>query len=376
MTDKKIIIAPDSFKGSISSIEAADAIMAGFEKEGFDNCICVPMADGGEGTVEAMIAATGGKIITLSAKGPMQDEVQAFYGIMGDGKTAVIEMAAASGLPLVASGENNPLIATTYGTGQLMLDAINKGCEKIILGIGGSATNDGGSGMARALGVRFIDNAGNDLPEGGAALINLDKIDMSGFDARFNNVEIDVACDVNNPLCGANGATAIYGPQKGVSSDMVKDLDSALLNLAGVINQDLNKEILNLPGSGAAGGLGGGLVAFCGARLKKGIDIIMEAANMDTLIKDADIVITGEGQTDYQTAFGKVPAGIASLCKKYGKPLICMSGGLGDDYDALYDIGITSILSICDKPMTLEYAMQNAQELLTNLARSVARMYI
>ena len=374
MPNKKIVIAPDSFKGSVSSVEAADAIKAGFEKEGFSDIACVPMADGGEGTVEAMIAATGGKIIKLKAKGPMGDETDAFYGIMGDDKTAVIEMAAASGLPLVR-GEKNPLIATTYGTGQLMRDAADRGCTKIILGIGGSATNDGGTGMARALGVRFLDSEGGELPEGGGALSELSDIDVSGYDTRFDSIDIEVACDVDNPLCGENGASAVYGPQKGATPEMVKYLDSALLNLAGVIKHKLDKDILNLPGSGAAGGLGGGLVAFAGAKLKKGIDIIMDAAGMDELISGADLVITGEGQTDFQTAFGKVPAGIASLCKKYGKPLICISGGLGKNYEALYDIGITSLLSICDRPMSLDMAMENAEELLTNLARSVARMY-
>ena len=283
-------------------------------------------------------------------------------------------MAAASGLPLV-KGEKNPLVATTYGTGQLMSDAADRGCTKIILGIGGSATNDGGTGMASALGVRFLDADDNDLPEGGAALAKLEKIDMFGFDTRFDAIDIEVACDVNNTLCGENGASAVYGPQKGATPEVIKQLDSALLNLSGVVAHYLGKDILSLPGSGAAGGLGGGLVAFTGAKLKSGIDIIMEAAGLDEAIKDADLVITGEGQTDFQTAFGKVPAGIAGICKKYDKPLVCMSGGLGKNYEALYDIGITSIFSICDRPMSLDYAIENAEELLYNLARSVARLF-
>ena len=229
--------------------------------------------------------------------------------------------------------------------------------------------------MARALGVRFLDADGNELPEGGAALINLADIDMSSFDKRFDSIAIEVACDVDNPLCGENGASAIYGPQKGATPEMVKQLDLALLNLAGVVKHKLGKDILNRPGSGAAGGLGGGLMAFTGAKLKRGIDTIMDAAGMDEIIRNADLVITGEGQSDYQTAFGKVPAGIAGLCKKYGKPLMCISGGLGENYEALYGIGITSIFSICDRPMSLDYAMENAGKLLTNLARSVARMY-
>ena len=374
MSEKKIIIAPDSFKGSISSVKAAEAIKDGFKKEGFKNIVCVPMADGGEGTTEAMIASSGGKMISIRVHGPMSDEVDAFYGIMGDGKTAVIEMAAASGLPLVL-GEKNPMIATTYGTGQLMRNAAQRGCKKIILGLGGSATNDGGAGMARALGAKFLYADGTELPDGGGALINLDSIDISNFDTRFNDIEIEVACDVNNPLCGENGAAAVYGPQKGASPETVKMLDSALSKLSGVISRDLKKDILDLPGSGAAGGLGGGLVAFTGAKLKSGVDIVMDAAGLGELILDADLVITGEGQTDFQTAFGKVPAGIASLCKKYRKPLVCISGGLGENYEALYDIGITSMFSICDMPMSLDYAMQNAGELLANLSRSVARIY-
>jgi glycerate kinase len=375
MQEKNILIAPDSFKGSLCAADAAKAIAKGFSKAGFNNTTCAPMADGGEGTVEAMIAAVGGNIISIDVNGPMGDKVRAFYGILEDKKTAIIEMASASGLPLV-KGEKNPLIATSYGTGELMLDAVKRGCNKIIMGLGGSATNDGGSGMARALGIRFLDALGHDLPEGGEALINLDRIDMSDFESRFNNVNIQVACDVDNPLCGANGATAVYGPQKGATPKMVTTLDDALKNYARIIKRDIGNDIQSIPGSGAAGGLGGGLCAFAGAELKRGVDIVMSAIGMNSLISKADIVVTGEGQTDFQTAFGKVPAGIASLCKKHGKPLICLSGSLGENCESLYDIGITSLFSICNKPMTLEYAIENAENLLTNLAQNVARLYI
>lgn len=372
----RVVIAPDSFKGSITSFDAANAIKIGFEKENINDCICIPMADGGEGTVEAMIAATDGKLIRTIATGPMGHMVDSFYGILGDNETAVIEMAAASGLPLVAKDKRNPLVSSTYGTGELMLDAISRGCKKLIIGIGGSATNDGGTGMARALGVRFFDKVSKELPQGGSALKDLSRIDMSLFDKRLFDVDIRVACDVTNPLCGKTGASYIYAPQKGASPEMVKALDDALLNFASIVKHDIQKDILELPGSGAAGGLGGGLFAFANAKLQKGIDIITDITNIEDYIKDADLVITGEGQTDHQTAYGKVPSGIAKIAKKYSKPLICVSGSLGDGYEKLYDIGITACLSICDRPMDLSYAIENAEELLTNISRSIARIYL
>ena len=356
--DLKVVIAPDSFKGSLTSLEAANAIKKGFELEGVSNCICIPMADGGEGTVDAMISATGGKLVKCKATDPMGTTIDAFYGILGDGKTAVIEMAAASGLPLVKTADRNPMLASTFGTGELMLDAVNNGCSKLIIGIGGSATNDGGTGMAKALGIQFLDINNNELHEGGGALIDLYKINTTHFDKRFYDIEIQVACDVDNPLCGESGASYVYGPQKGATQKMVTQLDRSLRNLAYVLKKDMNKDILDLPGAGAAGGLGGGLFAFVDAKLLKGIHIMMEAANIDEQIKNADLVITGEGQTDYQTAFGKVPAGIAEITSKYKKPLICISGSLGKDYEKLYDIGITSIFSICNKPMNLKYAIE------------------
>ncbi|MCK5128763.1 MAG: glycerate kinase [Clostridiales bacterium] len=372
--DLKVVIAPDSFKGSLTSLEAANAIKKGFELEGVSNCICIPMADGGEGTVDAMISATGGKLVKCKATDPMGTTIDAFYGILGDGKTAVIEMAAASGLPLVKTADRNPMLASTFGTGELMLDAVNNGCSKLIIGIGGSATNDGGTGMAKALGIQFLDINNNELHEGGGALIDLYKINTTHFDKRFYDIEIQVACDVDNPLCGESGASYVYGPQKGATQKMVTQLDRSLRNLAYVLKKDMNKDILDLPGAGAAGGLGGGLFAFVDAKLLKGIHIMMEAANIDEQIKNADLVITGEGQTDYQTAFGKVPAGIAEITSKYKKPLICISGSLGKDYEKLYDIGITSIFSICNKPMNLKYAIENAEELITNLSQSIARL--
>lgn len=372
----KVVIAPDSFKGSITSLQAANAVRQGFLLEGIQNCICIPMADGGEGSVSAMINATNGKIVKIKVSGPMGNMADAFYGILGNEKTAVIEMASASGLPLVKKNERNPLVASTYGTGEIMIDAINKGCTKLIIGIGGSATNDGGAGMAKALGAKFLDSDNNHLPAGGGALKNLASIDMEKFDNRFYDIDIQVACDVNNPLCGEFGASYVYGPQKGADKNTVKLLDDALFNFSKIVMKDLDKDILNLPGSGAAGGLGGGLSAFVNAKLEKGVDIIMKALNIDEQIKKADLVITGEGQSDFQTAFGKVPAGIAQIAKKYHKPLICISGGLGSDYEKLYEIGITSIFSICDKPMSLDYAMDNAEELLINLSRSIARLII
>ena len=241
---------------------------------------------------------------------------------------------------------------------------------------GGSATTGGGTGMAKALGYKFLDKDNNELPEGGGSLIDLHKIDTASFDKRFNSIDIIVACDVNNPLCGLNGAAHVYSPQKGADSRIVLLLDDALKHFAKVVKRDLSKDILDLPGAGAAGGLGGGLFAFAGAKLTSGVSTMIQATNLESLIKDADLIITGEGQVDYQTAYGKVPSGIAKIAKTYSKPLVCIAGSLGKDYDSLYEIGITSIFSICDKPMTLDYAMQNAETLITNLTRSIIRQHL
>lgn len=371
---KRIVAAPDSFKGSLTAREVAEAMEAGINR--FDNSVKVvkvPMADGGEGTAQSMVDATGGRIISVTVKGPMGNEVEAFYGILGDGRTAVIEMAAASGLPLVKPEERNPSIATTYGTGELIIHALDMGCRSIIIGVGGSATNDGGAGAAQALGVRFLDDTGNDIGFGGGSLDRLYKIDINNLDSRIKDTRITVACDVDNPLCGTRGASRIFGPQKGADNEMIEKLDRNLSHYADIIENTLGVNIKDFPGAGAAGGLGGGLMAFLGATLKKGVDIVTETVELENKIKDADLVITGEGMMDYQTIYGKTPFGVAKVAEKYGIPVVAICGSIGKGAEVLYDNGFTSIFSIIDKPMSIEEAMENSSELIQNCSERVVR---
>jgi glycerate kinase len=371
---RRIVAAPDSFKGSLTAKEAAEAIEKGIKK--FDNSIevvKVPMADGGEGTVQSMVDATGGRMISVTVKGPMLNEVEAFYGILGDGRTAVIEMAAASGLPLVKPGERNPLKATTYGTGELIRHALDMGCTDIIIGIGGSATNDGGAGALQALGVRFLDADRNDIGAGGGDLGRLQSIDVNNLDPRIKDTVINVACDVDNPLCGPKGASFIFGPQKGADSAMVEELDRNLAHYADLVESTLGVRIKDFPGAGAAGGLGGGLLAFLGANLKKGVDLVIETVELEKKIKDADLVITGEGMMDHQTIYGKTPFGVARTAKKYGIPVIAICGSIGKGAEVLYDNGFASIFSIIDRPMGLDEAMEKSSELIRNCSERVVR---
>ena len=370
----KIIIAPDSYKGSLSAKAVAECIERGIKKiYKKAHIVKIPMADGGEGTVQSLVDGTNGKIIKLKVKGPLLREVDAFYGILGDGKTAIIEMAAASGLPLISNEERNPLKTTTYGTGQLIKSALDMGCRKIIIGIGGSSTNDGGTGMLSALGVKFLDQRGNDIGLGGESLANLYTVDVRDMDPRIKESIIIAACDVDNPLCGLNGAAHIFGPQKGADEKMIEILDENLSNFSEVIKRDLGIEIKDIPGSGAAGGLGGGLLAFFNAKLKRGIDIVIETTNLQENIKDADLVITGEGMIDYQTAFGKTPFGVAKVAQKYNVPVIAIAGGIGKDAESLYDKGFNSIFSIVDKPMQLEDAIEDAGILLEKTTERIMR---
>ncbi|MDI6617682.1 MAG: glycerate kinase [Clostridiales bacterium] len=371
----KIVVAPDSYKGSLTAKEVGDNIEIGIRKVFPDAEITkIPMADGGEGTVQSLADATGGKIIKANVKGPLFNDVEAFYGILGDGKTAVIEMAAASGLPLVPEDKRNPLKTTTYGTGELIMHAINRGCRNFIIGIGGSATNDGGEGMAKALGAKFEDKDGKDICLGGGALGRLEKIDTSGMDKRLRECNFVAACDVNNPLCGPDGASYVFGPQKGADDHMVKVLDSNLSNYADIIKKDLKQDIKNVPGSGAAGGLGAGLLVFLNAKLKNGIDIVIETTNLREKIKGADLVITGEGMIDFQTAFGKTPYGVAKTAKEKNIPVIAIAGGIGKDARTLYDKGFDSIFSIVDKPMTLDEAIKNGSSYLQQTAERIMRV--
>ncbi|MCX7642652.1 MAG: glycerate kinase [Armatimonadetes bacterium] len=368
----RLVIAPDSFKGSASAKEVAQAIADGlkvaFSGAEFD---LVPMADGGEGTVEALVAATGGKTIAKRVTGPLGELVDAFFGILGDGETAAIEMAAAAGLHLVPPEKRNPLVTTTYGVGELIKAALDSGCKRVIVGIGGSATNDGGAGMAQALGAKLLDENGNEIGFGGGELGKLARIDISTLDSRLKETEILVACDVTNPLTGPNGASAVYGPQKGATPEMVKLLDENLRHYAEIIRRDLGVEVEHVPGAGAAGGLGAGLMAFCQARLKRGVEIVVQAVGLEERVQKADLVITGEGKIDFQTGFGKVPYGVAQVAKRYNKPVIAIAGQLGEGSEKCRNWGIDACFAIVNKPMSEQEAMTNALALLKRTAEEL-----
>ncbi|MEW8977069.1 MAG: glycerate kinase [Symbiobacterium sp.] len=371
----KIVIAPDSYKGSLTAAQVAEAMAAGVLRVLPDaELALVPMADGGEGTVQALVDATGGRLITTAVRGPLGEPVQATFGILGDGRTAVIEMAQASGLPLVPRERRNPLITTTYGTGELIRRALDEGAARLIIGIGGSATNDGGAGMAQALGVRLLDAAGQDLGPGGAELARLDRIDTSGLDPRLSAVEITVACDVDNPLTGPRGASAVFGPQKGATPEMVAQLDAALRRWAEVIRRDLGRDVENVPGAGAAGGLGAGLMALLNARLRRGVEIVVEATGLERHLTDADLCLTGEGNTDFQTAHGKTPMGVAQAARRHGVPVICISGGLGRDHRRIYDVGIDAALPIVPGPVDLDAAMASGAAYVADATERALRL--
>jgi glycerate kinase len=363
----KILIASDSFKDCLSAKKVGESLEKGFRIASSDFKIrIVPVADGGEGTVESLVDATNGSVRECSVKDALLRTRKAFYGILGDNKTAVIEMAAASGIEHLDLHERNPWITSTYGTGELIKDALDQNCERIVIGIGGSATNDGGTGMAKALGVKFLDTYGSELAQGGGSLSELAFIDNSELDSRISKTEIIVACDVDNPLTGIHGASYVYGPQKGANSDMVKKLDANLGHLSSKIKEFYKKDIETIPGAGAAGGLGAGLMAFCCGRLEKGFSIVSQETDLVRHCKWADVVITGEGKMDFQTKFGKTPYGVASIAKQFKKPVIAIAGTLGEDYTELYQHGFNAIYSIVDRPMKLEEALSNASELIKN----------
>jgi len=371
----RVVVAPDSFKGSATALAVAEAIERGV-KAVFAGAevVKVPIADGGEGTVDALVVATKGRIEERTVRGPLGEPVRARWGVLGDGETAVIEMAAASGLPLVPKERRDPRLTTTYGTGELVRAALDAGVAKLVVGIGGSATNDGGTGLARALGVRFLDGAGGALPEGGAALARLARIDVAGLDPRLARAQVIVACDVDNPLTGPRGASAVYGPQKGATPEMVKELDAALGRFAEVARAATGRDVAGEPGAGAAGGLGAGLLFFTPARLRPGVSIVLETTGFDALVKAADLVITGEGRTDFQTAMGKAPVGVAAAAKRHGVPVVCLSGGLGDGADDVLAHGIDALASIVPGPMTLEECMARGPELVEAAAARVCRL--
>ncbi|MDF2035818.1 glycerate kinase [Cytobacillus oceanisediminis] len=369
----KIVIAPDSFKESLSALEAADAIERGF-KSIFPEADYrkLPMADGGEGTVQSLVDATEGSIIERTVTGPLGEPVKAFFGLMGDGKTAVIEMAAASGLHLVPSEKRNPLITSTRGTGELIEAALDLGVQHIIIGIGGSATNDAGAGMIQALGGKLLDKTGSEIGPGGGPLAQLSAIDMSGLDSRLRNVHFEVACDVDNPLTGPKGASAIFGPQKGATPEMVELLDQNLGHFADVVENTLGKPFRHIEGAGAAGGIGGSLLVLLNADLKKGIEIVLHAVDFENEVKDADLVITGEGKIDSQTIYGKTPIGVARAAKKHGIPVIGLAGSLSDDSDIVHEHGIDALFSIVPGIVTLPEALEKAAIYMERTARNIA----
>lgn len=369
----KIVIAPDSFKESLSALQVATQIEAGF-REVFPDAsyVKLPVADGGEGTVEAMVAATDGSRVELTVTGPLGKPVAAFYGLSRDGQRAFIEMAAASGLEQVPVALRNPLLTTSWGTGELIRHALDGGVKHIIIGIGGSATNDGGIGMVQALGAELLDEQGEPLGYGGGELARLACINTRKLDPRLRQCRIEVACDVTNPLTGEAGASAVFGPQKGATPEMVQLLDCALDRYAKIIARDLDKDVLKLAGGGAAGGMGAALYAFCGAELRPGIEIVTEALNLDKLVRDADLVITGEGRIDSQSIHGKVPIGVAKVAKRYNKPVIGLAGSLSKDVSVVHQHGVDAVFSVLYTICTLEEALENAGENLRLAARNIA----
>ena len=373
----KIILAPDSFKGSLTSMEVAEAMETGIERvlPGAD-CIKIPMADGGEGTVQSLLDAAGGELISCKVTGPAGQSVTAGYGMLADNSTAVIEMAAASGLALVSGKTMNPLKTTSFGTGELIRHALDRGAEKIILGIGGSATNDAGVGMAQALGVVFRDGDGRVIRRNGAGgmLQQIESVDLKARHPKLDQARILVACDVDNPLTGENGAACVFAPQKGADADMVKLLDDNLKHLAGVIERETGIDVDAIPGTGAAGGLGAGLLVFAGAELESGIEIISRATSIETHLRSADLVFTGEGRVDFQTAFGKTPAGIARLAAEYGVPVIAIGGGLADDAGQVFTHGINGLEAAIARDMPLDEALANSREYIANAAERVIRL--
>ena len=373
----RIVIAPQAFKQSVGARQAAVAIRRGIRRAAPDaESVLIPVADGGDGTLAALIDTSGGRYFEAAVSGPLGEPTAARWGVMGDGQTAVIEMALASGLALLSDEQRDPRRASTYGTGELMRAALDAGYARIIVGLGGSATNDGGVGMAAALGVHFRDAGGRDLAPGGAALARLAQIDTGSVHPGLADAVIIGATDVTNPLCGDTGASAIFGPQKGAAPAVVAELDGGLANLAQVIARDLGMDVGDAPGAGAAGGLGAGLLAFAGAELRSGIDLVCEVLDFDRHAAGADLVITGEGRADRSTAFDKAPVGIARRSRVFGAPTILLAGSLGPGYELLYEHGIDAIIPIAEEPATLEYSLRNGAELLERAAERALRLYL
>ena len=370
----RILVAPDSFKGTLKAKEVAEVIEKGIRKVFPEaKVIKVPLADGGEGTVEALVGAVGGRILTREVTSPLGEKIEASFGILSEGATAVIEMAQASGLSLVPPRKRNPLITTTFGTGELIKAALDEGCKKIIIGIGGSATIDGGVGMAQALGAQFLDREGKEIGFGGGSLGEIVSINMEHFDPRVKKVKVVVASDVNNPLCGEKGAAKVYGPQKGADEKMVKILEDNMAHFAQMIKKFLGKDVRDIPGAGAAGGLGAGLIAFMDAEIKSGAEIIMEASHLEEKMKGVDLVISGEGRIDEQTLYGKVPLRVLKIAKKRNIPLVLI-GGEVKEKGILYKEGVSAIVSCVDQILSLDKALKNARTNLMNASEQTMRL--
>ena len=363
----KILVAPQEFKGSISALSASEAAKNGILRVFPEaEVVLCPVADGGDGTLETLVEVSGGEVRTCSVQNPIGETIQAQWGAMGDGVTAVIEMARTSGLALLSLDERDPLNASTYGLGQAISEALDEGFRKFIVGIGGSATNDAGAGMAQALGANLLDDRGNTISFGGAALISLQTVDISNMDSRIKDSKFLVACDVSNPLTGEEGASAVYGPQKGATPEMVKRLDDALSNFATVVKKDLKKDVSEMPGAGAAGGLGAGMMAFMGAELKAGVDIVLDTVNLRDKLSSVDLVITGEGGMDFQTIYNKAPIGVARIASEHNIPTIAIAGLLGSNFKIVHEHGIRAATSIVNGPITLEEASDRAFELISD----------
>ena len=373
---KTFLLAPDSFKESMTAEQACAAMQRGIVKALPDaQFIYVPMADGGEGTVDALVAARNGRKVELDVSGPfIQQKVQSYFGLIENDQTAVIEMALANGIHLIESSQRNPLLTSTLGTGEIIKAALELGVSKIIIGLGGSVTNDAGAGMAQALGVKFLDENGQAVQVGGGQLDQIQSIDLSQLDPRLKSTEIVIASDVNNPLCGENGASHVFAPQKGATSEMVEVLDQNLSHFANLVKQQLNLDIAHVQGTGAAGGLGFGLMAFAGATIRSGVEIVIEETGLSEKIAQADYVFTGEGGIDFQTKFGKTPFGVAQVAKRFNKPVIAFAGYVGKGIEELYDEGFTAIFGIVDGACDLQTALKNGEKNLERCCVNVVKV--
>ena len=371
---KKVVLAPQGFKESLTGMEIAEAMSAGVKRVWPEaETVMVPVADGGDGTLQALVDASGGEVRTANVEDAIGRQIEAEWGALGDGTTAVIEVANAVGLARLTPDERDVRRASTFGVGQLIVEALDAGFTEFIIGVGGSATNDGGSGMVQAMGGSLTDSTGRELSRGGIALADLADIDISGLDNRMAEASVVVACDVNNPLCGPRGASAIFGPQKGATSDDVRELDAALANYAEVIAKDLHTDVAEIPGSGASGGLGAGLMGFFDARLRLGADIVLDAVNIDEHLKDADLVIVGEGQFDRSTVFNKSPVAVAQRAKLNGTPVIGVAGSLGAGYREVHEHGIDAVFSLVNRPMSLKAAMEDTERLVAIATEEACR---